>query len=69
MGLFTRLFDHEYKELKKFNELAEKIMNLDEEYQKLTDNELNEFLCSYKKLLDDKQIKILICENVKNYEY
>ena len=25
MGLFTRLFDHEYKELKKFESLADKI--------------------------------------------
>ena len=35
MGLFTRLFDHEYKELKKFESLADKIVALDEDYQKL----------------------------------
>ena len=41
MGLFTRLFDHEYKELKKFESLADKIVALDEDYQKLSDEELN----------------------------
>ena len=40
MGIFTRLFDHEYKELKKFESLADKIVALDEEYQKLLDEEL-----------------------------
>ena len=53
MGLFTRLFDHEYKELKKFNELAEKIIDLDEEYQKLTDNELRNKTDEFKKRLAD----------------
>ena len=48
---------------------AEHVKLISEKHIDLTDNELNEFLCSYKKLLDDKQIKILICENVKNYEY
>ena len=35
----------------------------------LTDIELNEFLCSYKKLVDDKKLKINICENTKKYDY
>ena len=35
----------------------------------LQDNELNEFLCSYKKVIKDKQLKISICENEKIYEY
>lgn len=35
----------------------------------LQDNELNEFLCSYKKVIQDKQLKISICENEKIYEY
>ncbi|MBK1810077.1 DUF3867 domain-containing protein [Clostridium sp. YIM B02505] len=35
----------------------------------LKDVELNEFLCSYKKLQDDKNLKISICENVGEYEY
>ena len=47
MKILKKLFDHEYKELKKFNKLADEIMELDEEYQKLSDEELknktNEF--------------------------
>jgi hypothetical protein len=35
----------------------------------LNDNELNEFLCSYKKVIENKKINIVLCENVKNYEY
>lgn len=35
----------------------------------LADNELNEFLCSYKKTVDDKTLKISICENTKEYDY
>ena len=40
MGLFTRFFDHEYKELKKFTTQADKIVALDEEMTKLSDDEL-----------------------------
>ena len=40
MNLLKRLFDHEYKELKRFATIADKIMNLDDEYSKLTDTEL-----------------------------
>ncbi|MDR3594259.1 DUF3867 domain-containing protein [Clostridium sp.] len=35
----------------------------------LNDNELNEFLCSYKKVIEDKKINIVLCENIKSYEY
>ncbi|MCI6277500.1 MAG: DUF3867 domain-containing protein [Clostridium sp.] len=35
----------------------------------LNDNELNEFLCSYKKLMEEKLLNIHICENMKNYNY
>ena len=40
MKLFRKLFDHEYRELKKFEALANKIIDLDEQYSKLTDTEL-----------------------------
>ena len=40
MKLLKMLFDHEYKELKRFRSLADKVMALDEEYTKLTDTEL-----------------------------
>lgn len=35
----------------------------------LTDVELNEFLCSYKKVVDNKTLKIILCEQVNEYEY
>lgn len=35
----------------------------------LADLELNEFLCSYKKVLENKHLKISICENAKEYDY
>ena len=40
MNILKKIFDHEYKELRKFNAIADKIMALDEEYSKLTDTEL-----------------------------
>jgi len=40
MNILKRLFDHEYKELKRFSALADKVEALDEEYQKLSDYEL-----------------------------
>ncbi|MFA9398272.1 MAG: DUF3867 family protein [Clostridiaceae bacterium] len=35
----------------------------------LEDNELNDFLCSYKKTLNDSTLKIEICENTSDYNY
>ena len=47
MGLFRKLIDSEYKELKRFEKIADKIEALSEEIQKLSDEELaaktNEF--------------------------
>lgn len=40
MKLIRKLFDHEYKELKKFEKIANEIESLDEEYSNLTDEEL-----------------------------
>ena len=40
MSILKKLFDHEYKELKRFSTLADRIEALDEEYSKLTDYEL-----------------------------
>jgi len=53
MNLFKRLFDHEYKELKKFEEIANKIEALDEEYTKLSDYELKAKTDEFKKRLKD----------------
>ncbi|MPQ43854.1 DUF3867 domain-containing protein [Clostridium tarantellae] len=35
----------------------------------LQDVELNEFLCSYKKTIENKMLNISICENVSIYDY
>ena len=35
----------------------------------LNDNELNEFLVSYKKLREDKTLSIKVCENTSRYDY
>ena len=42
MKIFKRLFDHEYKELKKFEALAREVLALEEEYSKLSDKEIKE---------------------------
>ena len=47
----------------------EDIILISEKNIDLNDNELNEFLCSYKKVIEDKKIQIVLCENIKNYEY
>ena len=39
MNILKKLFDHEYKELKKFGLLADKVEALDEEYQKMSDKD------------------------------
>ncbi len=53
MSIFKSLFDHEYKELKKFNAIAEKVDALDEEMQKLTDEQLKNKTVEFKKRLED----------------
>ena len=40
MGLFKKIFDHEYKELERFKKDADKIMELEGEISKLKDKEL-----------------------------
>ncbi len=40
MKILKKLFDHEYKELNRFNKIADQVMALDEDMQKLTDDEL-----------------------------
>jgi len=40
MKIFKRLFDHEYKELKKFEALARQVLDLEDEYSKLSDKEI-----------------------------
>ena len=49
--IFKKLFDTEYKELKRFNEIASKIDALDEEYSKLSDKKLAAKTEEFKKRL------------------
>ncbi len=51
MGFLRKLFDHEYKELKRFTVLADKIIEKDEEYSKLTDTELQNKTDEFKERL------------------
>ncbi len=52
MGIF-KIFDHEYKELKKFSALADQIVALDDEMTKLTDDELKNKTDEFKKRLSE----------------
>ena len=52
MGIFKRLVDSEYKELKKFEKLANEIDALEEEYSKLTDAKLKAKTEEFKKELE-----------------
>lgn len=51
MNILRKLFDHEYKELKRFSKLADQVMELDEEMQKLTDTELKGKTEEFRELL------------------
>ena len=51
MNPIKSLFDHEYKQLKTFEKIADKIEELDEEYQKLSDEELKGKTSEFKERL------------------
>ena len=53
MNILKSLFDHEYKELKRFSNLADKIEALDSEYSKLSDYELQAKTDEFKTRLSD----------------
>lgn len=61
MGLFKKLFDVEYKELKKFAKLADQIMDLDVEMSNLSDEELQAKTTEFKtRLADGEELDNLI---------
>ena len=61
MGFFRKLFDTEYKELKKFEKIADEIVALDPEYSKLTDEELKAKTEEFKRELENgKELDDLI---------
>lgn len=51
LKIFKKLFDTEYKELKRFSAIADQIEELDEEISKLSDDELKEYTNVFKKRL------------------
>ena len=51
--IFKKLFDTEYKELKRFTSIAEQIDALDEEYSKLSDKKLAAKTAEFKKRLEN----------------
>ena len=53
MNIFKKMFDHEYKELKRFEELADKVLALDSEMSKLTPLELKAKTSEFKSRLNE----------------
>ena len=53
MSIFKRLFDYEYKEMKKFTKIADQIESKKEEYEKLSDKELQGKTEEFKKELEN----------------
>ncbi len=53
MGFLRKLIDSEYKELKKFEKIANEIVALDEEMTKLSDEELKAKTDEFKKMLEE----------------
>ena len=51
MNFLKKIFDHEYKELERFQKIADEIENLDEEMSKLTDKELKAKTTEFKERL------------------
>ena len=52
LEILKKVFDHEYKELNKFKQIANKVFELDEKYQKLSDEKLKDCTNKLKKRLD-----------------
>ena len=52
MGILRKLLDHEYKELKRFQKIADQIISLEDEYSKMTDTELQDKTSEFKERLD-----------------
>lgn len=64
----------QYKVVNKVNDIVidlqeENVVISSEGKVDLNDVELNEFLCSYKKLMEDKTLKVKLYQNVTEYSY
>ena len=53
MKIFNKLFNHEYKELKRFEKLADEVLALEEDYSKLSDKELRAKTDEFKSRLSE----------------
>ena len=53
MSLFKKLFDFDERELRKFDKIADQIIDLEEEYSKLSDKDLKNKTEEFKKRLQD----------------
>ena len=53
MNILKSIFDHEYKELKKFEEIANKIDAMDEKMQAMSDQELQQKTLEFKERLSN----------------
>ena len=53
LGFLKKIFDHEYKELKKFKLIADEVFELDGKYKKMTDKQLQGCTNKLKKRLKD----------------
>ena len=62
MNFLKKLFDHEYKELSRFEQLANQVVALDEEMSKLTDEQLKEKTIEFKKRLEKETLDDIIVE-------
>ena len=53
LKIFKKMFDTEYKELKRFNKIADEIVALDETMSKLSDKQLQAYTNKFKKRLEE----------------
>ena len=53
LGIFKKIFDHEYKELNKFKTIADEVFSLNDKYKKMSDKKLKETTSTLKKRLSE----------------
>ena len=73
MKIFKKLFDHEYKELKRFEKLAQQVVDLEDEYSKLTDIDIKNKTEEFKERIKNgetlEDIKIEAFANAREAAY
>ncbi len=62
MKLFKRIFNHEFKELEKFEKIANEIMALDDTISKLTDEQLKNKTQEFKTRLETEDLEDILVE-------